>query len=552
MNKFLKLIILISIFAFATNFASNEYVQLVFYGKVFIDDSIASIGTEVQVAKKNYNSTYTIIGDKNTVNNMGYFTAVAKGDNPMTETVEEGFALYDTIHFMVNGRISEISCPGSVYGGCNIFRNGTPPYVPPSLREIEIHSYYLPRMNLNGSVIFNGTLKDSVDLEIIGLEYNFRSRFTIYNGKMNIVIRGDIPETDLIDGYKEGEVLTFFLGKFNGSLNYVETSGDVPIYQSFINKTINLKAGVRYVPIVSFYGINCDYDRYPLLKNSKITAFVKGTNKICGDTTVDSWPGEFILNIRPFNEVDTNGAKVGDSVAIRFNNIPTKFKSNSVDKDLEVNNNKPRKFVSLEAEKKIDSSSNLFCYIEGQVLFLPYRQDRSGIVFDTYAPNGAWCGSITTNSQGCFKLKCWGDNYITQDFYEGYRLGDTISIVTRNDIHPNRIFSANVLEWKRDISYFNVYVFFSDSVGLVNIDEPERNKYKDIIIFPNPSNATFNVLSKSNTFIVEMYNILGNRIFKDVSKNNLYTLNININSGIYFLKVVTDNGIIVKKITRLK
>ena len=81
-----------------------------------------------------------------------------------------------------------------------------------------------------------------------------------------------------------------------------------------------------------------------------------------------------------------------------------------------------------------------------------------------------------------------------------------------------------------------------------------ENAATSFTIFPNPSSNYITIATENNLIIntVEVYNILGQTV---ISKSNIFqvqtNLNVsNLNSGIYFVRVASENGISVRKFVK--
>ena len=77
----------------------------------------------------------------------------------------------------------------------------------------------------------------------------------------------------------------------------------------------------------------------------------------------------------------------------------------------------------------------------------------------------------------------------------------------------------------------------------------------DFVVYPNPSNQNLIIALKSSNKIlsIEITNTIGQVIYtKDYENmNSLENINISqIPKGIYFIKVITENGIGIKKILK--
>ena len=104
-------------------------------------------------------------------------------------------------------------------------------------------------------------------------------------------------------------------------------------------------------------------------------------------------------------------------------------------------------------------------------------------------------------------------------------------------------------EWN-DIALSNTlyYVIEYNSTG---INENNINK-TDIIIYPNPATTTLNVeanLQEQSLNSITLYNLLGSEVYnKSFNKTNKTNLNLgDITSGIYFINIELDNGILYKR-----
>ena len=65
----------------------------------------------------------------------------------------------------------------------------------------------------------------------------------------------------------------------------------------------------------------------------------------------------------------------------------------------------------------------------------------------------------------------------------------------------------------------------------------------NISVFPNPSKGKINILTDLEIKQIKLYNVDGKLILNTTSPN--FTIN---NIGVYFIKIITDQGLLVKKI----
>ena len=86
------------------------------------------------------------------------------------------------------------------------------------------------------------------------------------------------------------------------------------------------------------------------------------------------------------------------------------------------------------------------------------------------------------------------------------------------------------------------------TVQPVNVEEQSAN---DINIYPNPTNGLVNVKVEDMTRI-SVVNTMGQVVYdKDVDNENETIDMTQYESGVYMLKITTENGIAVKKIMKL-
>ena len=68
-----------------------------------------------------------------------------------------------------------------------------------------------------------------------------------------------------------------------------------------------------------------------------------------------------------------------------------------------------------------------------------------------------------------------------------------------------------------------------------------------VVVFPNPTDGIFNITSKSDVLKIEVYNTRGQMLLKTQKRS------INLSShpnGIYFIKVITEEGVLNKKVLK--
>jgi hypothetical protein len=58
-------------------------------------------------------------------------------------------------------------------------------------------------------------------------------------------------------------------------------------------------------------------------------------------------------------------------------------------------------------------------------------------------------------------------------------------------------------------------------------------------VFPNPSNGIFTINTLENNFKIVAFDVLGKEVALQTISENQFSIN---NKGIFFLKIISDNG----------
>jgi hypothetical protein len=86
---------------------------------------------------------------------------------------------------------------------------------------------------------------------------------------------------------------------------------------------------------------------------------------------------------------------------------------------------------------------------------------------------------------------------------------------------------------------------------LLSVDDFETGS--NFKIFPNPSDALLNIELKNNNSngSVEIYDMLGKKVISQLITNEYIALNVSqLNTGLYLIKIITDNGIESKRFVK--
>lgn len=168
-----------------------------------------------------------------------------------------------------------------------------------------------------------------------------------------------------------------------------------------------------------------------------------------------------------------------------------------------------------------------------------YNSDRtnasSGAANDCQnCPGAQWTGTDATLTEYAY------------DFATNAGLGET-DLTGETNIAFRIVFHS-------DASVNEEGVIIDDFIidGALSVNEFDTN---DIVVFPNPSSNIFNIqVPDVNNIDLEVYDVTGKVIFSRVNQslsNNRYELDMSgYASGIYFLKVGTDNRQMTKKLIK--
>ena len=136
---------------------------------------------------------------------------------------------------------------------------------------------------------------------------------------------------------------------------------------------------------------------------------------------------------------------------------------------------------------------------------------------------------ISLTETGCYRLQ-------VKDSY-----GDGISSGYIRVLNANNTVIVNI-SGTSFASEANAMIY----VGTVNIDD---EVLQDMLIFPNPATELINIEGNANIQQVELYNLQGQRVAMEVG--NVRTLSLNsLSSGMYIMKVTTDNGTSTYKVSK--
>jgi photosystem II stability/assembly factor-like uncharacterized protein len=96
----------------------------------------------------------------------------------------------------------------------------------------------------------------------------------------------------------------------------------------------------------------------------------------------------------------------------------------------------------------------------------------------------------------------------------------------------------------------DAFIFMLDDVSIdFVLGTPEQEQEVAFNIYPNPVNDQLNITSDEEMTQVDIFNQLGQRVFSQVVKNTYFNLKTSeFNSGVYYVRVTSDNGVATEKI----
>ncbi len=135
---------------------------------------------------------------------------------------------------------------------------------------------------------------------------------------------------------------------------------------------------------------------------------------------------------------------------------------------------------------------------------------------------------------------------------KNYQFIDSPFLISHFSSHsPTHPFSPSSILYYRlkQVDYDGSYTY-SKAVA-VKLDEALQN---EPIIFPNPGNGNFSISTNQFIHELELFDPNGQSLLKmfDVSGTQQIHLSNDVKDGIYFLRMITDNGNMVKKIVVLR
>ncbi|NTV83911.1 MAG: T9SS type A sorting domain-containing protein, partial [Bacteroidales bacterium] len=96
----------------------------------------------------------------------------------------------------------------------------------------------------------------------------------------------------------------------------------------------------------------------------------------------------------------------------------------------------------------------------------------------------------------------------------------------------------------------DAFVFMLDDISIDFIlGTPDQAEEIEFSVYPNPVSDQLNITTDVEMTQVEIFNQLGQRVYSQVVKNTFFNLNTSeFNSGVYYIRITTENGIATEKV----
>lgn len=103
--------------------------------------------------------------------------------------------------------------------------------------------------------------------------------------------------------------------------------------------------------------------------------------------------------------------------------------------------------------------------------------------------------------------------------------------------------TANIyFDFNLPIRTNTAFVTLGNYPGTVTSLSELNSSSESINVYPNPTLGEFTVTSKFTIYKIEIYNIMGEKVYDQVANTKLQTLNPKLSQGVYFLNCITEIG----------
>lgn len=98
--------------------------------------------------------------------------------------------------------------------------------------------------------------------------------------------------------------------------------------------------------------------------------------------------------------------------------------------------------------------------------------------------------------------------------------------------------------WIGDNNQFFLHAYYSTD-GVNELEDSNVN------LFPNPTSSSFTVEAEGLNHVT-VYNLMGQKVYEMNCQDESVDINLNVETGVYMVRIVTDNGELTKRVTVIK
>lgn len=329
------------------------------------------------------------------------------------------------------------------------------------------------------------------------------------------------------------------IGDFNNYNGYkvkLNAQADLSIIGSPVtDKTVSIPAGWSIFPVLS----DCVVPYTELL--SQLIGNLIIITEIGGDGVL--WPGEGIYNLPWLEPGKAYMVKVSQGADFTFPDCTTlKFGESKPLEEQQLP--MPYNSVYKTAEK------HLICFPAN---VLENAGIRPGSIIAAHSSDGR-CAGATTWETGSVALQAYADDITTSE-KDGYLDGEPI-IISVYDQTSETVTGYSVIYSSGFADNEGIFVVNGVSVvdGLkASAAGFDKLIFNNIRLFPNPANQEFSIVSNLKIDWVEITSSRGNVVKNTFPDNQSSTKKVEINiaglnAGVYFVKIKTVDGLVVKKL----
>ena len=344
----------------------------------------------------------------------------------------------------------------------------------------------------NGKIIAVGFTENDIDSKRNAVAMRFLSNGILDSTfASNGILQLDITDSDYFIKIKILNNSIFIAGNKTTSIDNLDI---VILKISESNGSFDSTFGANGIMSIDFVGTNDLFNNLFIIPNNKIM--------IAG-----SCPSGMI-----FTQIDGNGnldsAFSDDGKNITSVSVPNHYPA-LIDNIILLPDNK---YLIFSSTKRSDNSSNNYDYVV-------VRINENTTVDASFAVNGVFVNVTTATSEYANSMHLQSDGKV---------------LLLSQYWNSSLVYSGSVFR------YLNAFTLYQNEIFQDNTI---------LNVYPNPVKDNLKIESDKNLQKLEIYNLEG-KIFKSVNQGcNSIDVN-NLNCGIYFLKVYTENRIFIERIIK--